>query len=188
MRQAKKRLRMPSTMEMKIILARLDEIDERLARLEDEKKNRGIASEAHLKTHLPETLMKGENEKVEFKKIAILQNAFHLAKSMVAIANTDGGLLLIGVSDDGKLEGIRVKEKHMETIINIARSKIDPPINPCVFSLTQEDGDACIVKIAKMFRGVPHAVKSKEGKVYFIRIGSTTREPSIEEMRRLFKR
>lgn len=149
-----------------------------------EKKDEGIISEGQLL----EILTKGENEKVEFKKIKILSNAFHLAKSMAAIASTDGGLLLIGVTDDGQLQKIRVKKEHIETIINISRDKIDPPINPVVYPLKMEDGDVCVVEIPRMSRGSPYGVKSKDGKVYFIRIGPTIREPSNEEMRKLFER
>ena len=149
-----------------------------------EKKDEGIISEAHLS----DILMKEESEKVEFKRIAILKNPFHLAKSMAAIANSDGGLLLIGVTDDVQLEKIRVEKKHIETIINVSRSKIDPPIKPIVHSIKREDGDVCVVEIPKMSRGIPHRVKSKDGKVYFIRIGPTVREPSNEEMRKLFER
>jgi len=149
-----------------------------------EKKDEGIISEMQL----PEILMKGENEKVEFKKIEILSNTFHLAKSMAAIANTDGGLLLIGVTDDGQLQKMRVEKGHIETIINVSRNNIDPPIKPVVHPLKLEDGDVFVVEIPRMSRGIPHGAKSKDGKVYFIRIGPTNREPSNEEMRKLFER
>ena len=169
--------------DLELVWARINELEEKVARLESER-NEG---EKITFAKLSEILMKGETEEVEFKKIAILKNTFHLAKSMAAIANTRGGSLFIGVTDDRKLEKSMVKDKHLGTIINIARSKIDPPLKPRVYPLKGRDSDVCIVEIPRMFKGVPHRVKTKDGGVYFIRVGSTNREPSVEEMAELYR-
>ena len=164
-----------------ILLTRLEELKEVATRLE---LRRGrIISWRNLRV----ILSQGENEEVEWKKLGILQNPFHLAKSMAAIANTAGGVLLIGITDDGHVEGIKVKKEHIASIVDVARSKIDPPIRPVIETMPTKKGDVCVVKIPKMFAGVPHAVKGKDGKVYFIRVCSTTREPSSEELRDLFQ-
>jgi ATP-dependent DNA helicase RecG len=164
-----------------ILLTRLEELEEVATRLE--LRRRRIISWRNLR----EILSRGENEKVEWKRLDILQNPFHLAKSMAAIANTEGGMLLIGVADNGQIEGIRVKKENMESIVNVARNKIDPPIKPAIEVMQSKKGDVCVIEIPKMFTGVPHAVKGKDGKVYFIRVWSTTREPSNEELRDLFQ-
>ena len=168
---------------LELVLTRIKELEEKVARLESERE----ADKKITWEKLSKILVKGETEEVEFKKIAILKNTFHLAKSMAAIANTSGGTLFMGVTDDRKLEKSIIKDKHLETIINIARSKIDPPLNPRVYPLRGRDGDVCIAEIPKMFKGVPHRVKTRDGGVYFIRVGSTNREPSVAEMAELFQ-
>lgn len=47
----------------------------------------------------------GESKYLEFKRR--VPNARRIAKEMIALANTEGGKLLLGVSDDGSIEGLR---------------------------------------------------------------------------------
>ena len=51
----------------------------------------------------------GEHQQQDFKYR--VDDACKLAKSVSAFANTDGGRLLIGVSDDGHLSGVRSEEE-----------------------------------------------------------------------------
>ena len=54
-------------------------------------------------------IREGEHQQQDFKyRVA---DACKLAKSVSAFANTDGGRLLIGVSDDGHLSGVRSEEE-----------------------------------------------------------------------------
>ncbi len=147
-----------------------------------ERKPEGAISE----TQLSQIIAKGENENVEFKKVEILSNPYHLARSMAAIANSGGGLLLIGVSDDSQIQKIRFEKKHAETIINVSRTKIDPPIRPIVYPVPQDDLYVYVIEIPRMYKGDPHYVRSKDGNVCFIRVGPTVREPSREERRQLY--
>lgn len=149
-----------------------------------ERRPEGAISELQL----CEIIAKGENEKVEFKKVEIISDPYRLAKSMVAIANSGGGLLLIGVSDDGQVQKIRIEKKHIEAIINVSRDKVDPPIKPTVYSMSQNDGDVYVIEIPGMSKGDPHYVRSRDGNVCFIRVGPSVREPSHEERRRLYER
>jgi predicted HTH transcriptional regulator len=54
----------------------------------------------------------GEGLKLDFKQL--IQNPRKIAKSMVSFANTEGGVLLIGVRDNGSIAGIKSEEEvHM---------------------------------------------------------------------------
>jgi predicted HTH transcriptional regulator len=54
----------------------------------------------------------GEGVNLDFKQI--VQNPSKIAKSMVSFANTHGGILLIGVRDNGSIAGIKAEEEfHM---------------------------------------------------------------------------
>ena len=55
------------------------------------------------RTELLEIIANGENSGVEFKRDT-LQN-HELAKELVAFSNLDGGMVLLGVEDDGSISG-----------------------------------------------------------------------------------
>ncbi|NCB09310.1 MAG: ATP-binding protein, partial [Bacteroidia bacterium] len=51
----------------------------------------------------------GEHQQQDFKYC--INDSKKIAKSLVAFANTDGGRLLIGVKDNGKIAGVRTDEE-----------------------------------------------------------------------------
>ena len=54
-------------------------------------------------------ISEGEHQQQDFK--FEISNAKKIAKSLSAFANTDGGRLLIGVKDNGKIAGIQSEEE-----------------------------------------------------------------------------
>jgi hypothetical protein len=70
--------------------------------------------------------------------------------------------------------------------MNIARDRCDPPISPAFEVISTTDGDFYVISIPR-FAILPHAVKQKDGKTYFIRVGTTVREPSSSELKLLFQ-
>jgi hypothetical protein len=128
----------------------------------------------------------GENQVIDFKKSEIFSNPHSIAKLMVAFANTMGGKLIIGVNDDKSIEGLKNNDGHERAIMNIARDKCDPPISPTFQLLSLEDGDIYVISIPK-FKVYPHAVRAEGGKIYYIRVGTTIREPSPGELKQLFE-
>jgi hypothetical protein len=130
-------------------------------------------------------LASGENQTVEFKKLDILSDKVKLASEMVALANTNGGWILIGVHDDGTLEGMKFKKEHEAHIMNIARDVCDPPILPVFSIISRPQGDIYLIGIPR-YATIPHSVKTREGRVYFIRAGSTVREAAPTELSVMF--
>jgi predicted HTH transcriptional regulator len=63
-----------------------------------------------MKTHyIQKLILQGEHQQLDFKfEIA---DSRKIAKTFVAFANTDGGKLLIGVKDNGKIAGVRSEEE-----------------------------------------------------------------------------
>jgi ATP-dependent DNA helicase RecG len=57
------------------------------------------------KAELLETIRNGENSGVEFKRDDIRPE--QLAKEIIALANLQGGYILLGVEDDGTVSGIK---------------------------------------------------------------------------------
>lgn len=67
-----------------------------------------------------------------------------IARGVAALANTYGGLLLIGVTDDQKLLG--VTEKTSESVAEHCRSKIEPPYVPEILPVAlDQDADRYVL-------------------------------------------
>ena len=79
------------------------------------------------RTELLEIIANGENSGVEFKRDT-LRN-YNLAKELVAFSNLDGGMVLLGVEDDGSISGL-ARNRLEEWVMNACRDKIRPGIIP----------------------------------------------------------
>lgn len=61
-------------------------------------------------SHIKRLIAGGENQQLDFKfEVA---DARKIARSLAAFANTEGGRLLIGVKDNGKIAGVRSEEEY----------------------------------------------------------------------------
>ncbi|MGR3178858.1 MAG: RNA-binding domain-containing protein [Candidatus Anammoxibacter sp.] len=125
----------------------------------------------------------GENSFVEFKRELI--TPAHFAEEVVAFLNVKGGVIILGVSDKGEIIGIEKKsiKKVEEWVINVCRNNIIPPVIPIYETVKIED--KILVKIS-VVEGIEKPYQTSRGK-YFIRVGSTKRLSSKEELLRLFQ-
>lgn len=130
---------------------------------------------------LAELIASGENSFVEFKDART--NTRDLAKEMCAFANASGGRVLIGVDDDGGAFH-DAGEWNEERVMDVARSLIDPPLIPTYQRLSLEGVTIAIVGVG-LGAEKPYAISSGEGRRYYLRVGSTSREASREELVRL---
>lgn len=91
-----------------------------------------------------ETLKKlvadGEGVKLEFKKK--VNHPDRIVNEAVALANTSGGHILIGVDDNGILSGVKYPEDDFTFITNYLHQKIKPPllISGGIVGLSQQKG------------------------------------------------
>ncbi len=133
------------------------------------------------KDELAAVIAGGEDSFTEFKGPDVSNR--DLAKELCAFSNSAGGRVLVGVDDDGTMVGSEGWDE--ERIMNVARTLLDPPIVPGYQRLVWHPDTEIIV--ASIDQGVekPHAVGGGEGKHYFVRVGSTSREASREELIRL---
>jgi hypothetical protein len=127
---------------------------------------------------LKKIIKAGENQTVEFKHSGVLANPFELAQQLTALANTDGGRLLIGVRDDNTIEGMTERKGHQEHIANVARQNCDPPIQFGFEVVSCADNQVVyLIKVAKA-QDIIYGVKEKAGIAFYIRVGSTVRSMS----------
>jgi len=105
-----------------------------------------------------------------------------LAKELCAFLNTQGGRILVGVEDDRTVTGLGAWDE--ERAMNVARTLLDPPALP-TWQRVVINATAVAVVSVEMGQEKPYAVGGGEGKSYYVRVGSTSRECSREELIRL---
>ncbi len=137
-----------------------------------------------LKTELLEILRNGENSGVELKLDTIEPRA--LAKELVALANLQGGIVLLGVADGGAIQGV-TRSRLEEWVMSACRDKIRPELIP-YFEVVRDVEPGRDVAVVRVDRGWSvHHVWHDNHRTYYIRVGSTSREASQEELERLFQ-
>lgn len=78
----------------------------------------------HTREELLLSIATGENEAVEFKT-SFQKEAI---ESIVAFANTYGGCIIVGVSDNGKIVGITINDETIQNYINIIKQNTEPKL------------------------------------------------------------
>ena len=63
-----------------------------------------------LSKYIHDLIEQGEHQQLDFK--FEISNAKKIARTLSAFANTDGGKLLIGVKDNGRIAGVRSEEEY----------------------------------------------------------------------------
>ena len=135
-------------------------------------------------TELLEIITNGENSGVDFK-LDTLRN-YKLAKALVAFSNLDGGMVLLGVENDGTISGI-TRDRLEEWVMNTCRDKIRPGIIP-FFEIIKEVEPGKDVAIVRVPRGGDvHSQWHNNRRTYYIRVGTQSREATQEELKRLFQ-
>jgi ATP-dependent DNA helicase RecG len=130
-------------------------------------------------TNIQSLIQQGENTQIEFKSAGVRPES--AAREIVAFANTLGGSLLIGVEDDGTITGI---ESSLETwIANISRNNIIPALQLGVQETQIGGKTVCLITVPK---GEDRPYQTQDGK-YWLRVGSTNRMATKEELSRLFQ-
>jgi ATP-dependent DNA helicase RecG len=130
---------------------------------------------------LTEIIQQGENSAVEFKSADVKTDS--LAKEIIAFANMNGGIILIGIEDDRTISGVSKEKNWEEWTMNIVRNNINPPINICFQYIELNEKIIACITVEK---GKNKPYQTIDGK-YYIRIGSTNRIASIVELMRLFQ-
>jgi len=75
--------------------------------------------------HIKKLIEEGEGQQLDFK--FAVTDARKIARSLAAFANTDGGRLLIGVKDNGKVAGVR-SEEEFYMLDAAANMYCEPPV------------------------------------------------------------
>ena len=96
--------------------------------------------------NIKKLILQGESTTLDFKKT--ITSVEKIAKSLVAFANNRGGQLLIGVSDDGVIRGVKSEDEERYMITKSAHQFCKPAIEPEFEEIYVDDKLVLVVKIA----------------------------------------
>jgi ATP-dependent DNA helicase RecG len=138
-------------------------------------------------TELREIVRYGENSGVEFKRDDVHPDS--LAKEIAALANLEGGRILLGVEDDGCVSGLTRTAKDAETwVMNVCRDRLQSPLIPYWETLEPEGSPRIgVISIPADCPDKPYKAKRGSAWVSFMRVGSTSREATRDEEARLYQ-
>lgn len=125
-----------------------------------------------------------ESKTLEFKRD--LSSLTNVLKTIVAFANTAGGVLIIGRSSDGELYGIEDPFAAEEQLANAVANNIYPSILPEIAIATVEGKNLLVVQVAH-WKGPFYLKKEGAPGGVYIRLGSTSRPANpdtLAEMKR----
>ncbi len=132
-------------------------------------------------SELKERIKKGEDFHTEFKENLLDKNK--VIKEIVALANTDGGQLIFGVTDVGEFSGIENVDESMRIIDDLAYQRCEPPITVVQETIKIQKKIILIVNVPK---GAQRPYRTSSGQ-YYIRSSNRCRQASREELLRLFQ-
>ena len=128
----------------------------------------------------------GENAKTEFKRDDRTLRPERLAREIVAFANMNGGMIVIGVEDDGTVSGVTRRNLQAWLMDTVIGRFIDPQIVPDYDEFVLGDKQVAIVTVPAG-SAKPYAVRHQERTDYYIRLGDTVQRAGREQMARLFQ-
>jgi ATP-dependent DNA helicase RecG len=125
-----------------------------------------------------------EGQTLEFKRDTSSLDS--ILKAVIGFANSAGGIILIGVEDDGSIVGLPEAAKAQEQVANAIAHRIKPQLLP-EFSIVEAQQKLVLV-IQVEHIPAPFYLTNKGGEQgVFIRLGNSTRlatKETIAEMKR----
>lgn len=118
----------------------------------------------------------GEDTFLELK--VKLSNPEKIAQGIVALANTGGGVIIFGINDNLRVEGVDDAEAVRDELVRICRDDITPQVFPYI-DLIAFDNGLRVVALDVEAKRRPY--RTRDGR-FFIRVGAEKREATREEL------
>jgi Putative DNA-binding domain len=143
-------------------------------------------ADAELSRDLPSLCAKGEGQAIEFK-LDLPAQPHDIAKSIAAFASSNEGLLVYGVSDDGRIVGLseagdtKWRDRTQQRLLSAAK-EIKPPVHPIIRWACVDGRIACVVKVEK---GLEPIYYSNQRPI--VRRGPSSRPAEPGEVEQIFR-
>ncbi len=135
------------------------------------------------KLELLELIANHENSGVEFKSDDLRPE--QLAKEIVALANFQGGRILLGVEDDGAISGIRRDDTERWVMDTVLGRKVHPMLLPFYEEIQVDDKRVAVISLTQGTTK-PYVVRHNDREDIYVRVGSISRLATREQQARLF--
>lgn len=123
----------------------------------------------------------GEDQQHEFKRM--IDNPESIAGEVVAFANSEGGVLYVGVDDTGQLVGLSDTESAFQTLTHICRDRCLPPVSPVIEQIGIADKAIIVLQIKpELNRQKPYRTA---GGRFYIRVGRDKKDATGRELIRI---
>lgn len=141
---------------------------------------------------LRQIIKQGENSKVDFKRAIFLgdkerrRENQELAQDLTAFANSYGGFLVIGVSDEKEgrqIVGFQSSDQIIQRIVNVCRDWAHPPLRPQFQTIYTPEGEVLIIYVEEGRADLSLV----DGRV-FIRVYNEVRQGVSEELTEIILR
>lgn len=115
-----------------------------------------------------EIIKQGEGLTIEFKRI--IDSPYKIAKTISSFANTSGGVLLVGIGNDGALLGVSSELNELQKLERAAGKLVETPLH-IRFSTESLDGKKILrVEIDESPDKPHYALNEKNQRIIYIRI------------------
>ena len=118
----------------------------------------------------------GEDTFLELK--VKLSNPERIAQGIVALANTGGGIIVFGVNDNLRVEGVDDADAVRDELVRICREDVYPALFPFIDIISFDNG---LRVVALDIEGKRRPYRTSDGR-YFLRLGAEKREATREEL------
>ena len=127
-----------------------------------------------------------ESETVELKEIVVED----LKKEVIAFANSAGGTVYVGVTDDGSVVGVDSPDQAMQQVANMVRNSIKPDVTMLVrYEAKQVDGKTILSVEVQRGTDRPYylAKKGLRPEGVYVRQGTSSVPATDAAIRRMIK-
>jgi hypothetical protein len=153
-------------------------IDSREINLRWKGSNEGVRFETS-ESQLSEILSRGEGVNVEFKEDLTTSNNY--LKTVVAFANSEGGVIIFGVNNEGI--PVRSIQTDPDRIVNAISENVEPYLEPTFESVSLSEKDLLLVRIPPG-SNKPYLLRNRG---IFVRKGATSRQITRFELNEILK-
>lgn len=114
------------------------------------------------RTQLLNLIEAGESLTVEFKQK--FSDYEKIAKEIIAFANTQGGFIIFGVSDNGKIQGVESEKETAELIKHTILNYCEPALDSKIFYIELKHKEIVVLEVLES-NNKPHRIKDFKDKL-----------------------
>jgi ATP-dependent DNA helicase RecG len=131
-----------------------------------------------------DAIAQGEGPRVDFKRD--LSSMKSVLKDIVAFANTAGGMIVIGVDDDGSIVGVAEPLHEEERLSSSISDGIQPQLLPEIYAASHGEHELLVVEVS--YHPAPFYLRTEgPDRGVYVRLGSSSRRADpgmLAELRR----